>query len=137
MRMMKPGRELDALIAEKVMGWDFAHNFKLCDNRAFKRCSNCLGIISEGNPLDPRCLGFPHYSTNIEAAWKVVELLQLFKIQQTDKTDGMTACVQLWQDSNGVWTIGDWQDQLFVLAEGDTAPHAICLAALKIVGEGK
>ena len=56
---MNAGRELDALVAEKVMGW--------------KDPSPVFGLMEdvEGNANFP-----PDYSTSIAAAWRVVEKWQ-------------------------------------------------------------
>ena len=53
---MEPGRELDALIAEKLMGFD-AHCF----------------VDDEGQLRDAECEAVPSYSTSIAAAWEVWE----------------------------------------------------------------
>jgi hypothetical protein len=117
---MKPGRELDALVAEKVMG------FKVIET---DECNGEDNLWLQGYEDQE----LPSYSTDVAAAWEVVEKLKLFQVKQTD-SDGYTDYVQLWQDSEGIWTIGDWEDQLLILSEGESAPHAICLAALKAVG---
>lgn len=99
---MKPSRELDALIAEKVMGWD---------------------------AFDVGCANIPHYSTDITAAWDVVErFAQERKLHFT-----------LSKTTIGVWrcTLDPEEDRDFsmgFMADAPTAPHAITLAALKAVG---
>ena len=89
---MKPGRDLDALIAEKVMGSE----------------NNC-----------------PHYSTDITAAWEVVE--KFHKIDVSHTFDGWFCSIDTSDEygQNGTWSH----------AQGQSAPHAICLAALNVVGE--
>jgi hypothetical protein len=65
---MKAGRELDALIAERVMGW---HN-----NRDNPNESGMWGIMdyrADGSPV--LAADFPEYSTDMAAAWEVVEKL--------------------------------------------------------------
>lgn len=123
---MKPGRELDALIAEKVMG------YKRIDFKDLKHLEN------EDSPhiwVDPD--GFKHgcsppFSTSIEAAWEVVEKLQsnggfVFEFKSSEKfvqavfNHLLPTPETLWRGST-VWT------------EKVTAPHAICLAALKALG---
>lgn len=98
-RDMKPGRELDALIAEKVMGFWDTHAAQYGET-----------------PVPP-------YSTDIAAAWQV-----------TEKFEGVNVLTH----KNG------WQVQLVPrnsklaydvhIANGTTAAHAICLAALKAKG---
>jgi len=91
---MKPGRELDALIAEKVMGWSW-------------------GIIGDL---------IPAYSTDISAAWEVVE--------------EMGDCLHLRQHGEQ----GEWEAWFCGYpnskAHGETAPEAICKAALLAVMDG-
>lgn len=120
MNEMKPGCELDALIAKKVMDYT-----RIGDTENWRQHKIGAGTLEA--PL-------PFFSKDISAAWEVVEKLKLFQIKQTNQTDGYSGYVQLWQDSDGPWTIGDWEDQLFILSKGETAAHAICVAALKTVG---
>lgn len=156
---MKPGIELDALVAEKVMGidplsvnqsgytygappvdmWiddtDFPTRAKnaLYDN-GIKRLSDLTGKgeidicridgvggetlrkISAIVPFLP--IGFiKPYSTDISAAWEVVERLDgTYEPTIERHGPGWTA----WFDSASAWA--------------ETAPHAICLAALKACG---
>lgn len=98
---MKPGRELDALVAEKVMGWT-----EVCGYEGeYKGYWKIL----------------PKYSTDIAAAWAVVEL-PLF--------DGWA----IGRNASGKWEVFNPWENNFVVSVADTAPHAICLAALKAVG---
>jgi len=111
MKFKDPGRELDALVAEKVMGWikrpkgaGTAHLWISSDKQAFHESE------------------LPAYSTDIAAAWQVVEKLtrrddKLFFTLETPISGSAWEC----------WFSGEW-------AEGETASHAICLAALKAVG---
>jgi hypothetical protein len=109
---MKPGRELDALVAVKVMGAQSMDHKRPLDHGAF---------------LDP----VPHYSTDIAAAAEILEKVP------------MTLVAPRAQISPGRFNGVEWMavapskpydDQVgnFVFAE--TAPHAICLAALKALG---
>lgn len=104
---MNPGRELDALIAEKVFGLKTENYGYFLVERVDP--SNIKGIY----PIDYL---IPEYSTSIGAAWEVVDKLQdySFILQTLDRT---------WQARFGV----HW-------GRSDTAPHAVCLAALKAVG---
>lgn len=103
---MKAGRELDALIAEKVMDG--------------KRCPNCTDGL-------PECGFHPHYSTDIAAAWEVVGKLKdshprfmLMRYEMTFGARKFESCFDTMPQQPGDLC--------------DTAPHAICLAALKAVG---
>lgn len=92
---MNAGRELDALIAEKVMG----------------------------DPLQLKmALGPRHYSTDIAAAWEVVEKLRTAKYE-------LLICT-----FSGKWSVDVLHTGKSIdVANADTAPHAICLAALNAV----
>jgi hypothetical protein len=107
---MKAGRELDALIAEKVMGFDIVPG------------PGELGIkvnITE-------CRRIPPYSKNIAAAWEVVKSFGgrfEFSLEE-DQGELMP-----WIASFSRLDASDMAS-----AEAETAPHAICLAALRAVG---
>ncbi len=142
---MEAGRELDALIAEKVMGWRwfrFLNKCYLIPPRNTETGFDPAHVLShwdgegkEGTPdLEWTTLSsYPnfrlrHYSTDIAAAWEVVEKVQ---------ANGWTFHVDDVGFNNGIE--GKWRVLLteaetgdkHVFADGDTAPHAICLAALK------
>lgn len=104
---MIPGRELDALIAEKVMGL------------------RCPDWISCGRGRGAWEHSLKHYSTDISAAWEVVEklnLLERFELSRRDKKFTITTYSQYENHS--------------IYVEAPTAPHAVCLAALKVM-EGR
>ena len=99
---MPAGRELDALVAEKVMGWDHY-------------------------PSKHEIV--PAYSTDIAAAWEVVEKM---------RSDDWWA--QIAQDNTDIWDAKLWRgepDRWFPTMEtygnAPTAPLAICRATLKTV----
>lgn len=113
---MKPGRELDALVAEQVF-----------DDHVEKRFgSEDTWYIN--NPMPLRSL--PHYSTSIADAWLVVE-----------KMTKAAWLPHIWvphepQLLYRVELVYDWagESSKRAFSEADTAPHAICLAALRAVG---
>lgn len=125
---MKPGPELDALVAEKVMGRKREHEF---DNDSDDpTCYYCNAYLSSrGRP----CAGDPPYSTDIAAAWEVVE-----HMIERDMRVNVSTCYQ--PDDGTPWIctlerhesqIGDpnkWTEY------AETAPEAICKAALAAVG---
>lgn len=95
---MNPGRELDKLIAEKVMGVSAMTNQHL----------DC-----------------PHYSTDIAAAWDVVEKLN--SLDYAIILDNMT-------NSLGTWQAHFKKDRFSIsITEGDSMPYVICLAALRVI----
>jgi hypothetical protein len=73
--------------------------------------------------------GFPNYSTDIASAWHVVEWVpgrsEYFELTRAFGLDGL---------GNWKWqarfNVADERGHVYALA--DTAPHAICLAALAI-----
>ena len=121
--MRNAGRELDALVAEKVM--------------------ECQVIWREQNlpfaaPKEPHCgcperihetpfRGLSAYSTSIAAAWQVWEHLA--------QREGWFANVQTCCRPEHQWCaiVADGEGHLWE-GQADTAPLAICLAALKAVG---
>jgi hypothetical protein len=103
---LSAGRELDALVAEKVMGWT------IYDDGIMDQGAKGRTWASEWHP-----------STDIAAAWEVVE-----KVQQAT---GCSAVVQKHARAYECWFIGSGQKET---QWADTAPLAICRAALKAVG---
>ena len=116
---MNAGRELDALVAERVMGL-VAYSVGLVTERP--RVRTVDDLQRTGTPLSP-------YSTDIAAAWQVVERLHALGFVVNVTMDNGTGryCE--------VWKLAD--DSIYaphrVEAE-TTIPHVICLAALKAVG---
>jgi hypothetical protein len=115
--IMEAGRELDALVAEKVMGVN-------TDRFIWKRYGKPDSIQNEdyGGPR--------HYSTDIDAAWQVVEKLE----QHPDEI--LFSCSRK-GGKELVWEMrfrkcrGNQHDYI---ASAPTAPLAICRAALLTLG---
>ena len=107
------GRELDALIAEKVMGWN-----RRGPGRHVSDYNNWW-ILPDGKSLNP--LRFCP-STDISAAWEVV-----LSLRNRWGTFTLVAGLQ--------WHCYDNEDGNYVerMGSADTAPLAICRAALKAV----
>lgn len=114
---LKAGRELDALIAEKVMGW---HREFVTDPSSNYSFWNYVDADGRGmytpEEWEP--------STSISAAWEVVEKLQTLGIKCWMKN---YIAIPGW---HCVVIGGDFEFE----EAADTAPLAICLAALKAVG---
>jgi hypothetical protein len=109
---MKPGRELDTLVTEKVMGIDIG------TRQAFKPIGEDFKYVGEMRMND-----IPHYSTDISAAW---ELMEKFKWAEPEVS---------YSDEQHCWyAILNKGMNSGIMNTGDSAPHAICLAALKAVG---
>ena len=124
---MKAGRELDALIAEKVMGLTRHDESYVAEGVGkvlrFVWRDGCGTCVYSGDMF------LPHYSTNIADAWTVVE-----KLVSTPGPNGDHHSVQVDYSGDAVVVIDeneDWQ----VSAIASTAPHAICLAALRAVSQ--
>jgi hypothetical protein len=135
MTTLDAGRELDALVAERVMGWTHVgphpwgkpHGVPpegRVYNERFGEASRPVGLVE-----------VPAYSTDIAAAWQVVE-----KIRNTDEAPDQT----YWNftDCSGcgwraevlqVLTEND-MPHLVAYGVGETLPEAICRAALAAVG---
>lgn len=117
---MEAGRELNAEVAIKVMGYRLATEAEPYWN------SLAVWIAPDGE----RWEGIPHYSTDIAAAWQVVEKLNLSVMR--DDGGGWAAAVlygvpYIEED----WGRGGYIDcGLHDGAYADTAPLAICRAAL-------
>lgn len=130
--MMEPGRELDALIAEKVM---LFQPKQFVSVKQFDFISDNFRALNDGtyeisSPI-------PFYSTDIAAAWTVAQTIQDmdedhdFVIHLSNsKFQECTVEVRFWDDSDPKDPI--LAGPYYIL--GKTAPHAICLAALKAVG---
>jgi hypothetical protein len=102
---MTPGRELDALVAEKVMG-----------------CLSGVSVLDDGRHclwINRHWVDLLPYSTDIAAAWEVVE-----KLTRSGWYFELRAPNYLASFFRGI-------DSHCESIEAPTAPHAICLAALK------
>lgn len=109
---MKPSRELDALVAEKVMGMS----------------------------TERRLRDIPEYSTDVAAAWQVVEKLKWAEPELSWSDEQHAWCLYLNKKPLDIWQ-PEWsggclylKKTLVIWPTAPTAPHAICLAALRAVG---
>ena len=102
---MNAGRELDAEIAEEVMGWT---------PRGAHPIHGCPMFATGSNDTFA-----PYFSTDIAAAWQVVQKMGESCDQATIEVCG-----------------GEWMCEFDGVGDqAHTAPLAICLAALKAVGD--
>lgn len=110
---MTPGRELDALVAEKVFGFPAP------------RDSHASTEVGYWTVDDKMFIPVPRFSTDIAAAWEVVEKLKRlgYKIGIDSSPNDKSACVVM-EDDNGDWIS-------IAVETAETLPHAICRAALK------
>lgn len=113
---MKAGRDLDYEVALKVMGYTF---------------EGALGgvVRNERGVILP---DLPAFSTNIRTAWALVERF-CFMIHPTGHgPEGIPAGYWVGYPRDGMLgLVGDVDNETIAFSE--SAPHAICLAALKAV----
>lgn len=149
-------RKIDALVAEKVMGIDLSSQCKgemVDDVEGCWVCSHCHAEGDFGEEFLPHKIVPYQYSTDISAAWTVVEKFQLVNPDNIDDDDNyppirIDAVIRLedgrWMarfdgpidfdvDMPGYYERSCYPDcRGFAVAA--TAPLAICLAALRAVG---
>ena len=147
---LSPGRELDALVAEKVMGrcrwcWDNREKWlKIPSEEGFEGSSHQVGDEDEIDPLTGErvwyclkhnklawTLNIPPFSTDIAASWEVMEKMRA----QLPGKEIMLYYLDAW----GVGSLCQAPSTIEIgepLGEAETAPHAICLAALKVAQRG-
>lgn len=119
---MRAGREMDALVAEKVM--QIAVFVDYATIRGQQMAISWWDAPKEDENAKP----IPDYSTDIAAAWQVVEAPRLAELLEY-----VEVSVVRYHDRYECHIEDDTAARLYI-AEADTAPHAICLAALKAVG---
>lgn len=123
--MSEPGKELDAEVAEKVMGipWRFAL-FGSSGRLRFLTTDDRYARAAGDEPVAAHQHHVPHYSTDIAAAMLVVEKLHRHPVMilRFGKGEGVP-------DSEvRQWHV-DFSQHDAVMS--DSLPHAICVAALK------
>ena len=107
---MQAGQELDALIATQIMGFKFP-------------------AVMGGSDLAAFYISIPDYSTDIAAAWRVMEKFHPSHI------------CYLTRLQSGAWRVDlsyiaeDFDDNINFSAYDDAVSLAICRAALKAVQE--
>lgn len=126
--MSRPGRDLDGIVALKVMGWTWS-------GKTAWSPSGSRNDIAHGDAW------LPYYSTDIAAAWEVYErVLKLNNFEVGyDTYREVWFCTNISTDFRYTFDLSDEEFNLqmndtCVAGKGESAPHAICLAALKVVG---
>lgn len=124
---MKPGRQLDAKIAKHVVGWSDVN-------------LNGTGIPPGRHSHE----WYPHYSTDIAAAWELAEKFHMSVYTPNSPiASGEYANDGNWKNKqeeylvevnlvNPTSVFNEFNED--TRAYGLTAPHAICLAALAALG---
>jgi hypothetical protein len=157
------GRELDALIAEKVMGWK-VHTLRWepCSSGGLWECecgaSYCSPPWGRDKIMrdesarwcyDNRGTFVPRYSTDIAAAWLVVEAMAA-RLEEADESgiawpwSNSSYCALQQRGVQAGWAASfcvidndEWYEnpENFGGARADTAPLAICLASLNALAD--
>ena len=130
------GRELDALVAERVMGYVWK------DESPSGRFLNSpegwpAGYVPQGSSEMTWTSHLPHYSTDIAAAWLVVE--RLMNVDADDASHryclDFRADREPWgSDAPFVVEIRTQNAKRLAYVSADTMPLAICRAALAALG---
>lgn len=134
---MEKGRKLDAAVAKEVFGWQ-EHDLESLPGTGLSRCRRChegfQPHYTKENMADrmwcsPQ-LGtdnHPPFSTDIAAAWTVVKALRAralaVSVDEGRHGDDLAACV--------VAEVSETRLTVVASATASSAPHAICLAALR------
>ena len=130
---MEAGRELDALVAEYVMGDELARQVGAPEYATRDMAMDAGDMSLEGMQIGDfdweQIEPYP-YSTDIAAAWDVVEMMRNKVIYKYPVCPNI-----IYHHTDGLWHCeyfsGDWMRN----ATAPTAPLAICRAALLAVME--
>jgi hypothetical protein len=121
---LEAGRELDALIFAKIfdkMAFRSDGNFVFSNKREYLDDGDAyyLGEYQE-------IIQLPFYSTDIAAAWEVVEKIREY-----------IECI--WPNDRGLWSLLSYErlEEGLTTVSAETAPLAICRAALLAVMESE
>ena len=120
MTELPAGRELDALIAEKVMGRVVTHPEQSSPGYLLEWSGDAYEVGGART--------LPSYSTDIADAWEVVAKLETGRPHRQVRLSGYN--VDEWFCDVALF-LGE--DRGTVWGEGNSAPLAICRAALKAV----
>ena len=129
---MEAGRELDALVAEKAMGWEWRRFPHAGDDvRALVSPESWLFSAREKAIGDERLAGgwnynVPNYSTKIADAWEVVNAM---------RDRGLSVNINVDSPENSTLVScslhkPDLHETMVTEKIAETAPLAICLVAL-------
>ena len=139
---IEAGRALDALVAERVMGWRRCQPVQRGDGWWY--CPGCRSYYGRAAwPDEQKIRAYwcgrntteaPHYSTDIAAAFTVAAKLGLALVPQSDGDGGFTwlACDLVSVSYAGTITLDPKEGTAW---SAPTAPLAVCRAALASVGE--
>jgi hypothetical protein len=135
---MKPGKDLDELVAQHVMGWvrDDGKTWKTMDEHFNDpiKANYLYGWVAPRNQLPPhqsiKQMYVPNYSEQIWSAWMVIEHLRATRdyccISINHPYGEPIECV--------LSKVGMNKHPQFIGKSDISVMHAICLASLKAVG---
>lgn len=122
-------RERDAIVARRVFGWEvFGRSAQVPAQYAGR--PGPFWAPPVGEPGFSEHWPIPNYTTDIAAAWAVIENL----IARGWTPDLLSGYVAAWVVVVDAYQHNDDPVQWPVRAEADSAPEAICLAALRACG---
>lgn len=136
---MDRNREIDRLVAEKVMGYTVYHYEDYAENNFYRLMDEYWNLVllspglengkrkTEGQAWED----VPRYSTDIADAWLVVEKMRLSILRLPD---GHWLSGKIQAGTYLDPALGTIDGYLDDHDQADNAPLAICLAALKAVG---
>jgi hypothetical protein len=153
---LEAGRELDALVAEKVMGlgvsagvWtDTKKNDYGLTETAWTRTVGVLDSDKHGVGYHHEVVttyeAVNHYSTDIAAAWEVVDAICIpapegcwtgptFQLNHDKSEPEATQWQAIFSNLDSLDGVKSWSGEQFTDVHADTAPLAICRAALLAV----
>ena len=111
---MEAGPELDRLVAEQIMGWR--------EGQDTLKLQGGMGILGEK--------ALPRYSTDIAAAWEVVEALR--------EKEFVIDILGLLEDFIvKIWNENESEGLSIAKASAEQAPLAICRAALIVLEQSE
>src|SRR3990167_5125940 len=136
---MKPGLELNKWIAEHVMGW---MKVKVPEGHHLRQFGYEWAWKEREGDLIINCQKVMCYSTDIKAAWEVVEKISAkgYDVLVHRGASGHGNVCIISKRISGPFPLVDLVLHPSYLADSireaaDTAPHAICLAARKLMEE--
>lgn len=121
---LPPGRELDALVAEKVIELENVQQGCSC------------GYIKPPNYSWGDCSAVKPYSTDISAAFEVVEKMKSLGFKFVCGDTVICADHGDVGIRDAIWACFGLEFEKAKFIPGSTFAHSICLAAIKAVGAG-
>ncbi len=129
------GRELDAAVAEEVMGYRWAQGLGVFLWHPGEGEPNGGWVVAPKNPGgDAATCYVPRFRTDIAAAWHVVKKLREKRgVEVSIESNGDRWWVDITDGTSGTFDSSGSYDRVLGQAGGDTIGEAICRAALEAV----